>query len=99
MKLEGMGYADARKVILQFGWVPQPGSCGGGGAGDAACKAFPEIRNCSGVAPGYCDMAFSRPRRCLVVTTTGGRPHLERSGDTHVLDVSFQKGECRPDSD
>jgi hypothetical protein len=70
VKLEGMAYQKARKIILSYGWRPLSGSpCRTDGD---VCVRFPEIAVCSDVAPGYCAMAFTNQKRCLYVTTTGG---------------------------
>jgi hypothetical protein len=90
--LEGMGYQAARKIVLSYGWKPvAAGPCY---TGKDTCARFPEIASCSGVAPGYCAMAFVNEKRCLYLTTSGGQPQGDEEGDTHVVAVSFRPGPC-----
>ena len=90
-RLEGMGYLAARRIILGYGWEPVTGSCL---ENASECAGFPEIHFCSGVAPGYCGMAFRRRNRCLYVGTSGGQPIAGEESDAHVIDVVFRRGPC-----
>ena len=92
MKLEGMGYQRARKVILGYGWKPVSANCYG--INKKTCAQFPEIQSCSGVDPGYCGMIFARKDRCLYIGTSGGPPENLEEGDTHVTSVTFHAGPC-----
>lgn len=60
----------------------------------ADCEAFPEINNCSGSGLGYCDMTFTRPDRCLIVVTIGGRPDTSATGETKIGGSTVQEGAC-----
>jgi hypothetical protein len=87
--LEGMTYPKARRVILGYGWKPKSGNCNAGTTA-GLCKKYPEVGNCSGTGAGYCDMTFTRKRRCLRIITAGGPP-----GDgAVVLDVIFSAAPC-----
>ena len=94
-RLEAMNYFTARKIILSYGWKPLPGSCGGGGIDEAGCAAFPEVGNCQGTGPAYCDMHFARANRCLDLVTKGGRPRNDGPGDAHVDTVRFSRAPCK----
>lgn len=93
-RLEGMGYLAARRIILGYGWEPMTGACL---EDRSECVRFPEIHVCSGVAPGYCAMVFTRRNRCLYVTTSGGPPIAGEERDTHVIEVGFRRGPCSKD--
>jgi hypothetical protein len=97
VRLEGMEYLAARKVILGYGWAPAPGKCGGGGTDGHTCSAYPEIRNCSGTGVGLCDMSFVKRDRCLTVVTIGGPPRADGGGEPAVRDVQFRRGPCSQD--
>ena len=92
LKLEGMGYQKAREVILSYGWRPDPSNCYG--TGEKICPRFPEIQNCSGVDPGFCNMVFTKSGRCLYIVTSGGAPEGAEDRDTHVTRVSFGASPC-----
>jgi len=93
LRLEGMDYLPARRIILGYGWQPMAGPCEA--IEDSECAAFPEIDTCSGVSPGYCHMVFMRRNECLDVGTSGGEPVAgQEQSDTHVTDVSFRRGRC-----
>jgi len=93
LRLEGVEYPTARRIILGYGWKPVPGNCGGGGIDEEGCARFPEVGNCSGVWPAYCDMHFARRNRCLDLVTMHGAPQ-GLPGDIHVRDVTFSRGPC-----
>lgn len=91
-KLEGLDYRKARQIILTYGWKPVTGSpCN---TDSDTCAHFPEVSACSGVGEGYCGMAFSRQKRCLYITTSGGQPEAEGEEDTHVVAVTFRTAPC-----
>jgi hypothetical protein len=93
LRLEGMDYLPARRIIMGFGWEPMVGPCEAVEANE--CASFPEIDTCSGVGPGYCHMVFMRGNRCLDIGTAGGEPIAgQEQSDTHVTDVSFRTGRC-----
>jgi hypothetical protein len=93
LRLEGMDYLPARRIILGYGWEPMTGPCEA--VEDSECASFPEIDTCSGVSPGYCHMVFMRRNECLDVGTSGGEPVAgQGQSDTHVTDVSFRRGRC-----
>jgi len=92
VKLEGMGYYSARKVILSYGWSAAPGPCEQ--ISHNTCARFPEIGSCSGVGPGYCGMVFVKQNRCLYVVTTGGEPESDGDGDARVKKITFRGGPC-----
>lgn len=93
LRLEGMDYLPARRIILGYGWQPMVGPCEA--IDDSECAAFPEIDTCSGVWPGYFHMVFMRRNRCLDVVTRGGEPEAgQEQSDTIVRDVSFLHGRC-----
>jgi hypothetical protein len=93
LRLEGMDYLPARRIILGYGWEPMIGPCEA--VEDSECGSFPEIDTCSGVSPGYCHMVFMRRNECLDVGTSGGEPVAgQEQSDTHVTDVSFRHGRC-----
>ena len=96
IRLEGMEYLQARRIVLGYGWEPLPGDCRGGGTSDEICAQFPEIGNCSGVGVGFCDMTFVRRDRCLRLVTIGGAPDGS-PGDTTVRDVRFARAPCPKD--
>jgi hypothetical protein len=85
-----MSYPKARRVILGYGWKPKAGNCSGGGTTVSICKKYPEVGNCSGTGAGYCDMTFTRRRRCLRIITAGGPP----GPDAVVQDVVFSAAPC-----
>ena len=90
VKLEGMGYLKARKIILGYGWKPVHGACQTAGAD---CRRYPEIEACScrGTAP--CAMVFEKKNQCLGVGTIGGPPQTEEA-DTVVANVNFMRKKC-----
>ena len=92
VKLEGMGYQNARQLILSYGWKPVSAKCQG--VSGRSCVQFPEIQSCSGVDLGYCGMVFIDKNRCLYLTTSGGEPEGQGESDTHVTEVSFRAGPC-----
>ena len=92
-KLERMRYLEARPIILGYGWKPLAGGCSGGGVDTEICGRYPEIGNCQGTWPAFCDMTFEKPDRCLMVVTFGGSP----SEDTVIRDVTFTRGSCKKD--
>lgn len=94
-KLEGMNYDKARTVVLGYGWRPFPGPCGGPPVDEATCKRYPELRYCQGVSPGYCNMMFTKGKRCLRLTTLEAPPGSH--DDTWVTDVSFYRERCKND--
>jgi hypothetical protein len=90
VKLEGMGYLEARKVILSSGWKPVVGGC----QVDAeACERYPELETCSCCGSAPCGMLFAKQGRCLGVVTLGGPPQAEEA-DAHVDGVRFWRGKC-----
>jgi hypothetical protein len=93
VRLEGMDYVPARRVILSYGWVPAPGPCFG--VTESECASFPEIDSCSCCSRAPCAMLFIRGNRCLSILTEIGPPEagVEES-DTHVVDVSFRSHHC-----
>ena len=96
MRLEGMAYVPARRIILSYGWVPAAGPCQVGSGLEASdCESFPELDLCSGVSPGFCSIVFTRRGLCLDILTTGGPPVAGRErGDTEVFRVHFRRGRC-----
>ncbi|HEY1606011.1 MAG TPA: hypothetical protein VGF77_10500 [Allosphingosinicella sp.] len=94
LKLEGMTYDAARKIILGYGWKPALGECY---STKESCSLFPEIQSCSGVGPGYCSMVFAKGNRCLSLGTSGGAPTGDGDYDTYVTVVLFGKGPCSKD--
>jgi hypothetical protein len=90
VKLEGMGYLKARKVILGYGWTPVHGACQTSGAD---CLRYPEIDACACCGTAPCVMVFEKKGRCLGVGTIGGPPQPE-GADTVVTDVNFMRGRC-----
>ena len=93
-KLEGMGYDKARNLIMRYGWKPFPGECTG--VDKDTCARYPELGNCQGVSPGYCDMSFAKDHRCLIVVTLESPPGTSKD-DTWVKDVTFRRQPCRKD--
>jgi hypothetical protein len=87
-KLEGMGYDRARNLILRYGWKPFPGECSG--VESVTSARYPELNNCQGVSPGYCDMTFSKKNRCLIVVTLESPPGTSKD-DTWIKDVMFRR--------
>jgi hypothetical protein len=96
LKLEGMDYFHARKIILGYGWKPIGGPCGQ--VSKETCARFPEIDDCSGVQAAPCGMVFIKQDRCLYVGTSGGQPEGDEAGDTHVDSVEFKNGPCSKNS-
>lgn len=96
VRLEGMAYVPARRIILGYGWVPAPGPCQVGSGLEASdCESFPELDVCSGVSPGFCSIVFTRRGLCLDIITTGGPPVVGQvRGDTEVFRVHFRRGQC-----
>jgi hypothetical protein len=93
-KLEDMRYTLARRIILGYGWTPLLGPCEGQ-VDTGTCAHYPEIGNCSGVFPGYCDMNFVEKNRCLYVLTIGGQPPVgDESSDARIERITFQHGPC-----
>lgn len=93
VRLEGMDYVPARRIILSYGWVPAHGLCRD--MTESECASFPEIDMCSGVFPAYCGMTFTRRNRCLYVTTSAGPPVAgQEESDTHIVSVEFRRGPC-----
>ena len=95
LKLEGVGYAKARKIILASGWTPVSGHCEDAAAD--TCARFPEISSCSGVDPGYCGMVFNGSNGCLYVVTTGGEPQADGMNDTRIAGVTRRPAPCSKD--
>ena len=93
-KLEGMDYNEARRIVLDYGWAPEPGRCEGPGVTAAVCETFPETDSCSGTGLGRCVMRFARPGRCLTIGTIGGPPAPEIDGEPSVEGVGFTTGAC-----
>lgn len=91
-KLAHMDYFLARKAIVKDGWKPVSGPCEQ--VSEEECAQFPEIDACSGVAPGYCALAFQKQDRCLYVTTTGGWPKGRERTDVHVEEATPRPGPC-----
>jgi hypothetical protein len=93
LRLEGMDYLAARRIILDHGWRPAAGPCSQ--VSDRECASFPEIQVCSGVQLGPCTMVFNRQDRCLIVGTSGSEPtEGQEESDTHVRAVYFRHGHC-----
>jgi hypothetical protein len=93
LRLEGMDYVPARRIILSYGWQPVTGQCSG--VSDSDCASFPEIDACSCCGEGPCGMDFRRGGWCLSVGTIGGQPEVGRQdSDTHVTSVHFRRGNC-----
>jgi hypothetical protein len=93
-KLEGLAYNDARAMILGDGWKPASQECSGGGTSPETCEQYPEISNCSGSGPGFCDMSFGKSGQCMTVVTTGGPPQRGNNGDTFVDGVQVTPKDC-----
>lgn len=91
-RLEGQDYNKARAQILKFGWTPVKGECIGPGVSSQICARYPELDICRFTGNGACTMTFSRPRRCLVITTTESPPGT--GGSTVVRDVTFLGQPC-----
>src|SRR5438445_7564075 len=62
VKLEGMGYLKARRIILSYGWKPVVGACE---ADKDTCQRYPEVDACSCCGTAPCGMAFVRRNQCL----------------------------------
>jgi hypothetical protein len=90
LRLEGMDYLPARRIILGYGWQPVTGPCWGI---SVDCASFPEIDSCSCCGQAPCGMFFRRRNWCLIVGTIGGPPVAGQS-DTQVTDVYFRRGHC-----
>ena len=90
IRLEGMNYDAARRIILSYGWAPAPGPCYG--LAERLCGSYPELETCSCCDRAPCAMLFIRRNRCLTVGTEGSPPP---SRDTQVVDVSFRRHHCR----
>jgi hypothetical protein len=90
-RLEGLEYPQARKKILSFGWTPFKGGCLEN-EGPEVCSQFPELINCTQGQPEFCILRFSKPGRCLQITTRGG--YLEDDGGTLVDQVGFINRPC-----
>jgi hypothetical protein len=93
IKLEGMEYLKARRVILGHGWRPSAGSCRGPDVSARTCATYPEVGICSGLGNGPCGMTFVRRSRCLLLSTIGGAPQA-KPGDTVIVDVTFRPAPC-----
>ena len=96
IKLEGMEYLAAQKIILGYGWKPVKGDFEGGGATSQTCAQFPELDNCECCGVGHCDMLFDKPDQCLTlrVITIGGPPQPQPA-DTEIDSLDFHHGACR----
>lgn len=92
-RLEGMEYIKARNVILDYGWRPSPGDCGGPDVNDQTCTKYPEVHRCTGVGIGLCTMKFVRGNRCLILEAIGGAPQ-DHPGDTTIREVTFRHAPC-----
>jgi hypothetical protein len=90
-RLEGLAYPAARKIILGYGWVPFRGGCLENESLEV-CTKFPELINCTQGQPEFCILRFSKPGRCLEITTRGG--YLEDNGGTEVEQVGFINRKC-----
>ena len=90
--LEGMDYDRARSLILSYGWTPFRGDCNG--VDENTCARYPEVGNCQMVSPGYCDMSFTKDKRCLIVVTLESPPGASR-GETWVKNVTFLRMPCQ----
>jgi hypothetical protein len=91
IKLEGMEYSKARRVILGYGWTPWTGHCE---ADPQTCAAFPEVDVCSASFPIQCGMRFVRRGSCLMVGTAGEAPPGFEEGEPHVEGVHFRRSSC-----
>lgn len=92
IKLEGMEYLKARRVILGYGWSPWVGHCE---ADPKTCAAFPEVDVCSASFPVQCGMRFVRGTSCLMVGTTGEAPPGFEAGEPHIEGVHFRRRTCK----
>jgi hypothetical protein len=90
-----MNYADARILVLSYGWKPFRSQCGGA-ASPATCARYPELRYCQLTGQGLCTMTFAKPDRCLILTTAESPPG---QGYTAVTDVFFREGSCPEEAD
>lgn len=95
-RLEGMAYDEARSVILDYGWTPFPGECGGPPVTESTCARYPELGYCQGNGRGFCGMTFMKANRCLYLTTVESPPG--GGGYTVVYGVRFVRESCRRDS-
>lgn len=93
--VEGMAYADMRKMLIRTGWKPVPDAqceanvvgdghaeyCGSNPASDSCmvCKNMPEVGSCSG--DGYCGMYFRTSNESLHVVAHGDMRDWNVGGD------------------
>lgn len=98
---EGMGYGDARAILISTGWRPvvdphcQANVVGGAhrelcaqhpdSESCVVCKNIPEVGSCSG--DGFCGMRFSKEGHSLVITTYGDTRFWNVLGDDSGMDV------------
>ena len=92
LRLEGLEYPAARKIILGYGWVPMKGGCLEN-EGTEVCGQFPELINCTQGQPEFCILRFSKTGRCLQIMTRGG--YLADNGGTFVGRVTFINKKCK----
>ena len=92
LKINGMDYGRARKIILTQGWKAVPGPCQQ--IDQKTCGHFPEIESCAGAGADYCAMAFVRQNQCLYVTTLGDPPYGSDAGAARVKKTTFRPGPC-----
>jgi hypothetical protein len=92
LKINGMDYGRARKMILAQGWKAVPGPCQQ--IDQKTCGYFPEIESCAGAGASYCAMAFVRQNQCLYVTTLGDPPYGSDAGAARVKKTTFRPGPC-----
>lgn len=99
---EGMGYSDARRLILNEGWTPvvdpdcmanvvgtdYKSACAAHPARDdcTSCKNLPELSSCSGDA--YCGMYFSKGSQRLHVVAFGDMRDWNVRGDRSQFSVT-----------
>lgn len=92
LKINGLDYGRARKMILAQGWKAVPGPCQQ--IDQKTCGYFPEIESCAGAGADYCAMAFVRQNQCLYVTTLGDPPYGNDAGAARVKKTTFRPGPC-----
>ena len=90
VKLEGMEYSKARRIILSYGWKPRTGHCV---ADRDTCANYPEVEACSASSPINCGMVFVRHGSCLMMGTEGETPPSDW-GQLPVVAVHFRHKSC-----
>jgi hypothetical protein len=92
LKLKGLDYGRARKMVEADGWKAAPGPCLQ--VDQNTCNHFPEIDACAS-APDYCGMVFVRQNQCLYITTLGDPPSGSNAGAARIKDATYRPGPCK----